>query len=211
MNIQDAPVQQTLNNLKPGERHDILLNVPTGIKHVAINFTNVNPTLPPASQNALFGDDLLVFVHSAKTSAINDIGDYVAAAYTLGGKLTVDDPEPGILRVSVTGDWTNAGTISTDVSVKTTTAENPVAPKTKIQGQISDSQTVSIPVTILSNVSSAKFRLYWLDNWANYPTNDVDLILVDPNGTVDTDGATLNDPGTRHAYQPHSWNVDGNH
>ena len=34
----------------------------------------------------------------------------------------------------------------------------------------------------------------WREDWGQYPTNDVDLILVRPNGTLDFTGATLNSP-----------------
>jgi hypothetical protein len=29
-------------------------------------------------------------------------------------------------------------------------------------------------------------------DWTHYPTNDLDLVLIDPNGNLNFDGATLN-------------------
>ena len=36
--------------------------------------------------------------------------------------------------------------------------------------------------------------LSWLHDWGAYPVNDLDVVLVDPNGNVDIDGATLSSP-----------------
>ena len=51
----------------------------------------MTPSLPPARQNQLFGDDILLAIHSAKTSSIGE-GDYKVFAFTTGGTFAVDDP-----------------------------------------------------------------------------------------------------------------------
>ena len=38
------------------------------------------------------------------------------------------------------------------------------------------------------------FELAWKQNWARYPTNDLDLVLIDPNGDIIPLGATLSSP-----------------
>ncbi len=193
LSVQSGTVKSTVSNLKPGQRQDILYNVPDGTNKVVITLNNVKPSQPAGGQNALFGDDILLFVHSAKTSSVHEVGDYVAAAYTLGGTFIIDNPEPGILRVSVNGDWTNAGKISADVKVNSTKES---LPKISVEGRISDSQTIVIPVTISSKISLAEFRLSWDEDWSRYPTNDVDMLLVSPDQDVIGNGATLNDPET---------------
>ena len=55
-------------------------------------------------------------IHTAKTSSIGE-GDYPFYTYTTGGTFVVDNPELGIMRISVNGDSTNAGNISADVSI----------------------------------------------------------------------------------------------
>jgi hypothetical protein len=35
-----------------------------------------------------------------------------------------------------------------------------------------------------AGTQQAVFELSWLQNWARYPTNDLDLVLVSPAGTV---------------------------
>jgi hypothetical protein len=130
-------------------------------------------------------------VHSAKTSAIHEVGDYLERRFTVGGTFTINNPEPGILRVSISGDWTNAGTISGDVKVSST--KDPL-PRVTADGRIADSQLIVLPITVPSKVGVAEFRLSFDDDWSHYPTNDVDLILIDPMGNLITDASTLSDP-----------------
>jgi serine protease AprX len=190
LKVQNGTVKMSLEKLQPAERRDILYNVQDATDQVVITLSNVNPSLPPDQQNALFGDDILLFVHSAKTSAIGEVGDYLAGGFTLGGTFTIPDPEPGLLRVSISGDWTNAGTISADVTI--TSSKNPV-PMT-LDGKIADAQFIVVPIDIPGNVKLAEFRLSWDENWGRYPTNDVDLYLIDPDNNVIADAATLRDP-----------------
>ena len=64
--------------------------------HVTLN--NIVPTLPPAQQNQLFGDDLLFAVHSAKTSAQGE-GDYLAFEFVASDQTFVfDRPETGLMQ-----------------------------------------------------------------------------------------------------------------
>jgi len=190
LNVRDGLVQQPLMNLQPGQRYDILYRVHPNTSQVIIILNNVTPALPPPQQNQLFGDDILLAVHSAKTSSIGE-GDYPVFAFTLGGTFVINNPERGIMRVSVNGDWTNAGAISANVLVFSTT--DPI-PQLTNQGKISQGQSIVVPITVPSGASSAEFRLGWLEDWGNYPTNDLDLILISPGGAANFNGATLNNP-----------------
>ena len=53
---------------------------------------------------------------------------------------------------------------------------------------------MSIPLVIPAGTTAADFRLGWRETWGQYPTNDLDLILIRPNGTVVFTGATANNP-----------------
>ncbi len=116
LDVHDGYVTETVTGLLPGQRHDVLYRVNPNTKQVVIALTGVTPALPPAQQNQLFGDDILLTVHSAKTSSIGE-GDYKVFEFTTGGTFAVDDPETGLMRVTVNGDWTNAGTIGATVSI----------------------------------------------------------------------------------------------
>ena len=132
----------------------------------------------------------MVRVHSAKTSSIGE-GDYKFFEFTIGGTYTVNDPETGVMRITLNGDWTNAGTVSADVSILSLT--DPV-PQFSAQGKIADLQGVGFSINIPAGVSTAEFRLSWREDWGNVPANDLDLIAVSPSGLANLSGATLNNP-----------------
>jgi subtilisin family serine protease len=190
LKVRDGFVTDHAANLIPGERYDLVYNVTPNTSQVVVMLTNVTPSLPPAQQNQLFGDDILLAVHSAKTSAIGE-GDYKVFTFTTGGTFVINNPETGLMRITVNGDWTNNGTISADVAVIST--KDPV-PQFSAQGKIGDQQLLAFPVNVPAGVNQADFRLRWNEDWGTYPTADVDLILVAPNGTVNLNGATLNNP-----------------
>jgi serine protease AprX len=186
-----GPFVDAASNLKPGQRHEILYKVTANTRQVVVTLSNVLPALPPAQQNPLFGDDIFLTLHTAKTSAIGDSGDYRVVAFSNGGTFVVNNPEEGLMRVTVSGDWTNAGTISAGVSIFST-AE--AIPQTSRQGVVADQQILSFPVTIPAGASAAEFRLSWREDWGRYPTADLDLYLVNPGGGLIVSGATLNSP-----------------
>ncbi|PWT88118.1 MAG: hypothetical protein C5B55_13640 [Blastocatellia bacterium] len=190
LNVQDGLVSDHATNLKPGQRKDILYRVAPNTKQVIVVLGNVTPSLPPSQQNQLFGDDILLAIHSAKTSEIGD-GDYSTLTFTLGGAFVVNNPETGVMRITLNGDWTNAGTISADVSILSVT--DPI-PQFTTQGKIADLELQFFPVNIPAGISQAEFQLGWRQDWGTFPTADVDLVLINPNGQLNLDGASLNNP-----------------
>jgi len=190
LHAQEGVVQESVTNLQPGQRHDIVYRVLPNTSQVIVTLSDVTPSLPPAEQNQLFGDDILVAVHTAKTSAIGE-GDYPVFEFTTGGSFVVERPETGLMRVTVNGDWTNAGTISAHVTVFSVV--DPI-PQFTGQGKIGFGQTLAFPVKVPAGVAKAEFRLGWREDWSNYPASDVDMILVRPDGSLIFGGATLNNP-----------------
>jgi len=68
---------------------------------------------------------------------------------------------------------------------------------TKLPGETAEGkvrQDDLIPVKFNVPAHELAVALFWEGNWSRYPTNDVDLILVAPNGAVNVDGATLASP-----------------
>jgi subtilisin family serine protease len=190
LNVRDGAVSETVTGLKPGQRFDLLYRVHPNVSQVVIALSGVTPVLPPDEQNQLFGDDILLTVHSAKTSAIGE-GDYRVFAFSLGGTFVLNNPEEGIMRITVNGDWTNAGDIGASVHVFSVT--DPV-PGLTTEGKIGPGEAVVVPFAIPAGTTVADLRLGWREHWGQYPTNDLDLILVRPNGTLSVAGATLNSP-----------------
>jgi serine protease AprX len=186
-------IQKTVSGVKPGERAEFVYEVEEKTAQVTINISNF---VPGATQNPLFGDDILLTVHGAKTSysliyPSFRFSFYQFYEFTRSGTFVINDPEPGLLRVTVNGDWTNASPISADVGI--TSVMTPT-PGHTINGTISEGETLEFPVNIPTGVSQAVFTLRWKNNWSRYPTNDLDLYLVDPNSLVYFEGDPFGSP-----------------
>ena len=82
------------------------------------------------------------------------------------------------MRVAIQGDWTNAGTVSADLVIERT--RGALGPPTAA-GRVQQGDLVPVQVEIPPGTAQAVFELAWEGNWGRYPTNDLDLILLDPN------------------------------
>jgi hypothetical protein len=51
-----------------------------------------------------------------------------------------------------------------------------------------------VEVTVPAGAKTAVFELAWKQNWSRYPTNDLDLVLIDPAGDANDSGASGNSP-----------------
>lgn len=182
-------VSDHVADLKPGARADFLYQVDDDTAQVTLQLINVTPG---AVQNAFFGDDILFAAHSAKTSAIDE-GDYIVGpVFTLDHTFVINNPEPGLLRLTALGDWTNASPIALDVRISSTRGKEPR--KVTARNVIRQDQQFTYDVTIPAGATQAVFQVRWRDNWSHYPTSDIDLYAFDPIGNVNIDGATLNSP-----------------
>lgn len=190
LRIRHGIVEKHVRNLLPGERYDILYNVTPHTRKLIVTLAGFEAELPPADQNAFFGDDVLLTIHSAKTSAIGE-GDYYAYSFTTGGVFTIDDPEPGLLRVTVNGDWTNAGKVSADVLISPSLE---ALPGITAHGKLSEGGAAVFPIDVPAGVSEAEFRLRWDHDWSHYPSSDLDMVILDPDFAPNEAGATLNSP-----------------
>ncbi len=198
LKVENGNVSQTLTGLKPGARRDILFNVTPNTAQILISLSGFTAALPPAQQNQLFGDDLLVAVHSAKTSSIGE-GDYQYFDYVQNGTIVVNNPESGILRVSVNGDWTNAGPVGVTATIAS--VKDPI-PGLTVQDKIATSTSTLVPFTVPAGAGELNVRLGWREDWGSYPSADIDLILLSPTNQVNLDGATLSNPETAVVKNP---------
>jgi hypothetical protein len=189
IHVQDGNNFTThLSNLKPGQVAQLYLRTFENTSNVTVTVKNITPSLPPAQQNQLFGDDIFLTVLDTPTSqAITLYQNFLLSDTTV----PVGTPQSGLLRVAVQGDSTNAGPISADVVIQRTQVNqgSPTSAGTVGQGQ-EDVVHLQVP----AGKSQLTFQLSWLHDWGFYPTNDIDLIIEDPLGNVIVDGATLNSP-----------------
>jgi hypothetical protein len=157
-----------------------------------VTFSNIVPSLPPAQQNQLFGDDLQVAIHSAQTS--NDDYSVPPNQFIKANKTYVlDHPQTGLIRVTALGDWTNAGTVSADVTIEEVIAPLPAH---DFKGKIAAGEQQVHTVTIPPGTAQVTFSLSWSKDWGAYPTNDLDMFLIGPGGVLNVGGATLRSPET---------------
>jgi hypothetical protein len=183
----EGNVTRTATGLKPGQRFETYYRIHPNTFAVIITLSNVQVG---SVQNQLFGDDILLAIHSAKTSSIGE-GDYKVLGYSTGGRFVLLNPECGLMRVTLNGDWTNAGEVAATVNIISVT--DPI-PGFTTQAKIADGQLVAVPFTVPNGTATLTARLSFTGDWGSYPANDIDLLLVDPSGGVVLDGATLNVP-----------------
>ena len=198
LNVQDGFVRQTLAGLQPGERRDIVYRVSPNTSQVIVSLSNFAAG-PVASQNQLFGDDVLLAVHTAKTSG----DDYTFLDFVRTGTFVVNNPETGLIRVSVSGDWTNGTNVGVDVAI--VSATDPV-PQFTTQSKITQSDVQLVPFSVPAGANGLEARLSWRADWGNFPTADIDLILISPSGKVNSDGAHLNNPESAKIAKPEAGN-----
>ena len=188
INFSGNTYTKQLNNLKPGQMAQLYVPTQDNTDSLTVTIENVTPALPPAQQNQLFGDDIfLTVVDALTTGADTRVSDFIVTSNTY----TVPIADAGLARVSVQGDSTNAGNVSCKVTI--TRNNVPLASPTK-SGLIQQGQDTIVKVNVPAGTTDLAFRLSWLREWGAYPTDDLDLILEDPNGNVFFDGATLNAP-----------------
>ena len=177
-----------VSDLVPGQVRQFFVPTNDRTDQIVVSLSNIVTELPPAQQNQLFGDDIFLNVVDAPTSFADLL---VGAFVNANASFTLNQPQTGLMRVALQGDWTNAGKISADVTISRTqgtlTAPTKVAP-------IVEGELVPIEVNVPAGTVQAVFELFWKGNWGSYPTNDLDMILVDPNGATNFSGATFDSP-----------------
>jgi hypothetical protein len=190
-----------IRNLKPGEVAQIFVPSDFLTSKLTVTIDNVTPELPPEEQNQFFicgpqggeflcGDDVFVQIVDAPTSS----AFLLEAGFPNSREgLTTEIPNPqtGLVRVALQGDSTNGGRVSATVTITRTRKFDglPTALSLVEQDEI-DFVEVDVP----AGASQAVFELAWKQNWGRYPTNDLDLVLIDPAGMVNNSGATISSP-----------------
>jgi subtilisin family serine protease len=190
-----------VRNLKPGEVSQIFVPSDFLTSSFTVTVDGVTPELLEDQQNQFFvcgptggeflcGDDVIVQIVDAPTSfAVERALAFVNSREPF--TTPVDNPQTGLVRVAVMGDWTNAGRVSATVTITR---------KQKFEGFPTTLSTIEqdeidfVEVDVPAGTETAVFELAWKQNWSRYPTNDLDLVLTDPAGKVNDSGASGNSP-----------------
>jgi subtilisin family serine protease len=197
--ITDSSFAVHLDKLRQSERREFYFVVDKNTEAVEVAVSNITPELPADQQNQLFGDDIQFAVQSAVTSFPDYLTDPPGEAppgpifLNDDATFTFSRPQTGLMRITVLGDWTNAGRVSADLRI---TERRAALPAQTFTGKILDGQIRAHTLTLPAGLPSVSFRLSFDGDWGSYPTNDVDLILIAPDGTLNLAGATFASPET---------------
>jgi subtilisin family serine protease len=173
-------------DIEPGIAYDITIEVDEYTAQLDICLSNVTISGP---ENPFFGDAIEFYVQdSVRTSnayildSINVYGD---------GCFTVYDPSPGNVRIVIEGDWTNWGFVSCDVTVTETEGEGGHGGHKETIGH---DEWHGYYVEVPEGLGAVIFETWWMHDWSKWPTYDLDMYVIDPDGVWYYDGATYVSP-----------------
>ncbi len=182
------PKTNHISDLKPGQVAHFFIESNKKTDRITININNIVASLAPEQQNLFFGDDIYFVLQDVLTHTDATIaGGFITA----DREIVIDNPQTGILRLAVMGDWTNAGEISADVTISSHRSKQV---EEAAEGRIAQSETQVETFYIPDGTTQVTFELSWKNNWGAYPTDDIDLILLDPNFSPFFAGATFASP-----------------
>jgi len=177
-------------DLDPGEHKEFFIEVDSKTREVSISVTGITQHDPDG--NPLFGDDLTIAVHTAKTSAFGDylFLDFVSSDLFL--TFPGEELDLGLMRLTIRGSGENVGNVSANVSIQKVKGDPDYGDKIA-DGHLKQGEVRSFTVDIPAGADEAVFTLDWNKHWGQWPTNDLDLWVTDPNFDFH-DAATLNAP-----------------
>jgi len=177
-----------VTDLRPGQVAQFFVRSRIDTTRFVVNIGNVTPANPPAQQNQLFGDDVFVQINDAPTS----FAESRAVAFVASQRsFTIDNPQSGLVRIGIQGDWTNAGLVSADIEIL---QQRDPLPQHTAKGILTQGSLSTVAIDIPAGTQQAVFEVFWDQDWAAYPTNDVDLFIVAPGGALNAAGATAATP-----------------
>jgi len=199
--------------LRASETADFVLPINSYTSRVIVDIFDID--VPDNSHYAFMPNILEINIQSAKrTAAPRPIQEFFWYPW-YGNSLTVtiddgpwtspsselmpsplpDQPmEPGLMKVSLAGEISNESPVSFKIRITREGFRKP--PRHPIaKGAIRMNDAFLIPVNIPEGVTTAAFDLHWNRDWSQFPTSDIDMVILGPDyNPVSLDGATLNAP-----------------
>jgi hypothetical protein len=196
--------------LAPSEKYDAVFQISEATSSVYIEIYDI--VAPDNSTYAYWPNSLEVHLQSAKrTSFAHPIVSYFYPfAYGETFEILVEDGqwyssfgeeayqpmEPGLMKLSLVGDYSNESPVSFKLRIVRENLREPLDVKNRVEsGVIKMADNYVFPVEIPEGTMTATFDLVWNRDWASFPTSDIDMIIFDPTGALASlDGATANAP-----------------
>lgn len=194
--------------LEPGETENFVFHISSRTSRVVIEVFNV--VAPDNSERAYWPNSLEFHVQSAKRSAAShpisiywnpnaDGKSFTVEIqdgywYLNGQPVAYQPMEPGLMKVSFVGDYSNESPVRFRVRLLRENFRQELTGRVA-RGSIRMGQSFVYPVVIPEGVAVATFDLVWNSDWSKFPTSDLDMIVFDPAGELASlSGATLNAP-----------------
>jgi subtilisin family serine protease len=189
VNLGNRPVvTAACPSLGPGESFSYVLRVPRSATQVTFTFPEV--TLGEA-QNPFLGDQLQVNLHSAKRGGN---GDYVFSSQAIepGERFTYESPEPGEVRLTFTGGFTNVSPVAGRFTAEL--LADPIPAERTFGGSVGHDGVWERTFDVPADLQSMAVSVGWAHSWTVSPTFDLDFYLQSPDSVLYLDGATLRSP-----------------
>ena len=186
VDLKGGTMTWSTGDVAPGRTFNIAVAVDEDTASLDICLSNVNI---PGPVNPYMDDSIEFYIMSAVRTTDyyyhNSINIYEDTCFT------IPNPHPGNIRIVVEGDWTNWGTVSCDVTVTEHEGrDNPGGHKDTIGNDEWAVYYIDVP----EGLGAVMFELWWMHDWSKFPTYDLDMYVIDPNGYVYYDGAMFWSP-----------------
>ena len=186
-NLRGGSKTWSTGTLDPGEAFDVVIKVDKHTESLDICLSNVDIPGPP---NPWLDDSIEFYIQTA----IRTDGDYLYDNVNIYEDtcFTIEEPMPGNVRIVVECDWTNWGTVSCDITV--TEHEGRVLCPIEAFDIIHNGEWKEHYVEVPEGIGAVTFELWWFNDWSRYPTHDLDMYVIAPDGTTYLGGAVYNSP-----------------
>jgi len=192
--------------LVPSETFDAVFEISEATSTVFIEIFDI--VAPDNASYAYWSNALEVHLQSAKrTSFSHPLAYYLSGGtfqilvedgqwYSSAGLEVYQPMEPGLMKLSLVGDYSNESPVSFKVRIVRENLREALDIKNRVaSGVIKMADYYVFPVDIPEGTAKATFDLVWNRDWASFPTSDIDMIIYDPTFVLaSVDGATANAP-----------------
>lgn len=184
---------QRVGGLTAGQTAQIFIPSDALTTRLTVELADITSDLPIAKQNALVGERALVQLIDAPTGWLSqwEFAWQRVSVGAVGWSVAADAPQTGLLRLAIQGDFRNAGRIAATVTIRRESA-----PKTpaSVKGRVKQDDFLSFDFEVPAGTQRLTVATAWEQNWSRYPTNDIDIYVIDPADNLMTDGVTLDSP-----------------
>ncbi|MFN8179961.1 MAG: S8 family serine peptidase [bacterium] len=195
VSVEHGDASASAPALAAGETYEVYVEIPPNVGTLHLVFPTVTHD---GGVNPFLGDALQVRVHSAKRGGA---GDYIFGTSTLdpGDSFDWTAPEPGTARITFQAAPLNYGRMTGSVELSTTPLV--FEPDKVFAGCIRHDGVVNETFQVPDGLHALAVRCSWEHDWTRFPTDDLDMYLQAPDGSV-IPAASIDSPETAFIQEP---------